>query len=208
MHNNLHFAILYFRPQRALKRDFSNYSYYIWWILLVFYRECREKNKLQFLGGYYKEVNTKEIKASQFNHLNGQYSKKKLSDRWNEELIKGKRVQRDLYSAFLIQNSMPIMKDKKEKWIVNTDACDKNFDNFLVLHDREIERLKENVGNKKILSSMGIYKGKVIENKITKPVIKDMFSMVNVNLSMLNKVKKIGHRRGKNKKKLENLMLF
>lgn len=41
------------------------------------------KNKLKAKGGLYKEVNTFEVKASQYNHLNREYNKKKLSQRWN-----------------------------------------------------------------------------------------------------------------------------
>ena len=40
-------------------------------------------NKLRAKGGKYIEINTKQVKASQYNHLNQQYNKKKLSQRWN-----------------------------------------------------------------------------------------------------------------------------
>ena len=41
------------------------------------------ENKLKAKGGIYKEVNTFEVKASQYNHLSREYNKKKLSQRWN-----------------------------------------------------------------------------------------------------------------------------
>ena len=57
-------------------------------------------NKLKYFGKELIKVNTREVKASQYNHLNGQYKKKKLSQRWND--LDGHKIQRDLYSAYLI----------------------------------------------------------------------------------------------------------
>ncbi len=52
--------------------------------------------------GYYIEINTYKARASQFNHETEDYIKKELSERWN--IIQGEKVQRDLYSAFLIMH--------------------------------------------------------------------------------------------------------
>lgn len=106
------------------------------------------KNKLKAKGGLFFEINTREVKASQYNHLNHEYNKKKLSQRWNyfdynNESIK---VQRDLYSAFLIKNVNIDLKS------VNDELCIETFDRFLELHDREVLRLN-GLNN---LSSMGI----------------------------------------------------
>ncbi|MBZ9685631.1 transposase [Clostridium estertheticum] len=62
------------------------------------------ENKLRAKGGKYTEINTKKVKASQYNHLNQQYNKKKLSQRWNYFEYNGQqlKVQRDIYSAYLI----------------------------------------------------------------------------------------------------------
>ena len=46
------------------------------------------------------QVNTR-VRASQFNHMTGEYIKKPLSQRWND-MPDGRRIQRDLYSAFLL----------------------------------------------------------------------------------------------------------
>ena len=101
------------------------------------------KNKVESKGGKYIEINTYKVKASQYNHLNKQYNKKKLSQRWNYfECIK---VQRDIYSAFLIKNV-----DGLEN--VNNDKCNEQFENFLINHNREIERL-QGLNN---LSSIGV----------------------------------------------------
>lgn len=106
------------------------------------------ENKLKARGGSYKEVNTYKVKASQYNHLNHEYSKKKLSERWNhfEYNNKNIKVQRDLYSAYLIKN---VNSDLET---INNELCVQDFDNFLKLHDIEILRLKE-FNN---LSSIGV----------------------------------------------------
>jgi hypothetical protein len=100
--------------------------------------------KLKRYGTQLFKINTKEAKASQYNHLTQNYIKKKLSQRWNN--FDGIKVQRDMYSAFLIMN---INDDLKT---FNQEKCDKRFVNFLSLHNKEVTRLS---GNKK-LSSIGI----------------------------------------------------
>ena len=90
-------------------------------------------NKLKYFGKELIKVNTKEVKASQYNHINGEYNKKKLSQRWND--LDGVKVQRDLYSAFLIQHVNDNLKS------INQGKCREYFDKFMVLHDKEIQRL-------------------------------------------------------------------
>lgn len=91
--------------------------------------------KLHYVGCYLKKIDTFEVKASQFNHKTKNCIKKKLSQRWN--VIDDIKIQRDLYSAFLIQNVSDDLKS------VDTDLCDKKYDKFVNLHDIEINRLKE-----------------------------------------------------------------
>ena len=100
--------------------------------------------KLKYLGEKLIEINTFEAKASQFNHFDKTYTKKTLSQRWNN--FNGIKVQRDMYSAFLIMN---ISSDLKN---FDINKCKERFDNFYKLHNKEIERLK---GNKN-LSSIGV----------------------------------------------------
>ena len=100
--------------------------------------------KLKYFGEELIEINTFEAKASQFNHFDKTYTKKSLSQRWND--FNGIKVQRDMYSAFLIMN---ISNDLKS---FDINKCNERFDNFYKLHNKEIERLK---GNKN-LSSIGI----------------------------------------------------
>lgn len=90
------------------------------------------------------EINTFKAKASQFNHMTGEYHKKSLSQRWND--LNGIKIQRDLYSAFLIMN----ISDDLESFDI--EKCNDRFDNFKMLHDIEIQRLSSFA----TLSSMGI----------------------------------------------------
>lgn len=110
------------------------------------------ENKLKAKGGIYTEVNTFEVKASQYNHLNGEYNKKKLSQRWNFFEYKGQqiKVQRDLYSSFLIKN---VMNDLKT---ISDEKCKNDFEKFLKFHQKEIKILE----TKDNLSSIGIKKRK------------------------------------------------
>ena len=79
------------------------------------------------------EINTFEAKASQFNHFDGTYTKKLLSQRWND--FNGLKVQRDMYSAFLIMN---INNDLKS---FDIKKCNDRFENFYKLHNIEVDRL-------------------------------------------------------------------
>lgn len=90
-------------------------------------------NKLKYFGRELIKVNTREVKASQYNHLNGQYNKKKLSQRWND--LDGIKVQRDLYSAYLIQHV------NDDLCSIDQEGCSRDFAKYLVLHDKEIKRL-------------------------------------------------------------------
>lgn len=89
--------------------------------------------KLHYFDKYLIKINTREVKASQYNHINGKCNKKQLSERWND--FDGIKVQRDLYSAFLIQNV------KEDLCTVDNNKCENDFNNFMELHDIEIQRL-------------------------------------------------------------------
>lgn len=100
--------------------------------------------KLRYYGEKLIKINTLEAKASQFNHFDGIYTKKTLSQRWND--FNGVKIQRDMYSAFLIMN---ISDDLKS---FDIDKCNKRFDNFYRLYNLEVNRLT----GKKNLSSIAI----------------------------------------------------
>ena len=92
------------------------------------------KRKVLHAGGSFQKVDTISVKASQYNHLTEAYTKKNLSKRWNT-MPDGTKVQRDLYSAFLIQNVEDSLKQ------IDTERCNQSYNSFLFLHDKEIQRL-------------------------------------------------------------------
>ena len=100
--------------------------------------------KLSYYGKKLVKINTWEARASQFNHFDQTYKKKKLSQRWND--FNGIKVQRDMYSAFLIMN----VNDDLKSFDIN--KCNERFDNFYKLHNLEVARL---IGHKN-LSSIAI----------------------------------------------------
>lgn len=100
--------------------------------------------KLNYFDNHLVKIDTRNARASQFNHIEQTYKKKKLSQRWNQF---GKyRIQRDMYSAFLIMNISPDFKT------FDLDKCNKRFKHFYELHNQEVERLQDN----KNLSSIAI----------------------------------------------------
>lgn len=91
--------------------------------------------KLGYQGRNVKKIDTYATKASQFNHVTGEYTKKQLSERWNH--VGEWRIQRDLYSAFLIQHTTERLHS------IDVDLCKAHWDNFVELHNREIAHLKQ-----------------------------------------------------------------
>ena len=100
--------------------------------------------KLSYEGKILIEIDTWAAKASQFNHVDETYTKKKLSQRWN--YINENKIQRDMYSAFLIMN----INDDLQSF--NIEKCNNRFENFLELHNKEVQRLSKC----KNLKSIGI----------------------------------------------------
>lgn len=90
--------------------------------------------KLSYYNCSINKINTIKARASQFNHIDGTYIKKSLSQRWAK--VGNKDIQRDIYSAFLIMN---INNDLST---FNIETCNAEFEHFCKLHDIEIERLK------------------------------------------------------------------
>ena len=84
------------------------------------------------------EVDTKEYKASKMNHITETAENIKLSDR--SKIIGKVRVQRDLYSSFLLFHS----KNEKE---IDYKACKKDFKNFIKRQAEVVEEIK-NKGDK------------------------------------------------------------
>ena len=93
------------------------------------------QRKVEAVGGVYAEVDTKEFKASQYNHVTDTYEKIPLSQR--EKEIGKRTVQRDLYSAFLIRNTdLDFKHPDREK-------CEYEFEHFANLQEQLILKMKE-----------------------------------------------------------------
>lgn len=89
--------------------------------------------KLSYHGVKLHKINTRKVKASQYNHMDQEYTKKQLSQRWND--IRGIKIQRDQYSAFLIMN---VNEDLES---IHQQSCHQSFDHFIKLHDEELKRI-------------------------------------------------------------------
>ena len=103
--------------------------------------------KLSYIGKEIHYINPWTFKASQYNHITDSHDKKALSNRWNQ--IGGNKIQRDLYSAFLIMNSSNDLQE------TDRQKCIDSFDNFIALHDQEISRIEDNE-TVKLFTSFGI----------------------------------------------------
>lgn len=103
-------------------------------------------NKLKYNGQILLKIDTYKVKSSQYSHMDGEYTKKALSERWNH--FKGFKIQRDMYSAFLIMNVKDNLKE------IDRQSCFEGFDHFKNLHDKEVANIKNN--NNRLICSMGI----------------------------------------------------
>lgn len=88
--------------------------------------------KMGRYGGLVIEVSLEEYRASQYDHVTGEYRKPALSDR--TKLIGGHRVQRDLYSAYLLKNIATLEKPDRK-------ACADGFKNFLRNQGKTVARI-------------------------------------------------------------------
>ena len=105
------------------------------------------ERKVVSAGGTFQKVNTFTVKASQLNHLTETYTKKNLNKRWNT-MPDGTKVQRDLYSAFLIMNVDESLSN------VDIHRCNEAYEQFLKLHNEEVKRIEATISVTP--SSMGI----------------------------------------------------
>ena len=80
-----------------------------------------------------QRVNCTKYKASQYNHITKEATKSLLSNR--TKFIGTELVQRDLYSSFLLYN----IKDNEN---IDFDACNRNFDKFLLLQQNVVEEIQ------------------------------------------------------------------
>lgn len=90
--------------------------------------------KLSYIDQSINKLDTYNLKASQYNHVEDRPIKKELNERWN--IINNEKVQRDLYSAFLIMNST-------SESLVDRDLCIETYPKFKILHDEYLAHLKD-----------------------------------------------------------------
>lgn len=105
--------------------------------------------KLSYHGNELYEIKTIDVKASQYHHDIDKYIKddSKLSKRWKE--INGEKVQRDLYSAFVIQSV-----SESDLKTINKEELVNNYNSFKTNHNIEIDRIRNS--NEETISSMGL----------------------------------------------------
>lgn len=93
------------------------------------------ERKLNYRGLSVKKINTYLAKAKEFNPLNNSTRTKQLAQQWLD--LKGERIHRDLYSAFLLSNTTESLA------VIDQAAYKAKWDRFKKLHDLEIERLDQ-----------------------------------------------------------------
>lgn len=87
------------------------------------------------------------VRASQYNHQSGEYVKKSLSQRWND-MPDGQRIQRDLYSAFLLQHYDPETRN------FDLVSLQRDYPQFVRHHHQTIQYIS---AIPKMPSSMGVH---------------------------------------------------
>ena len=97
------------------------------------------EQKCKSQGKTFIKADTKSVKASQFDHLTEEYTKHSLSTR--VKFVGDDKVQRDLYSAFLLAY---VEDDKKT---VNVNACKSNFNTFLENQKQTMKELSTTLGS-------------------------------------------------------------
>ena len=110
------------------------------------YFQSHVKEVFLLTGGRYFEV-PYDYRASQYDHTNGEYVKRKLSQRMFS-LSDGTTVQRDLYSSFLLYSAST---DNTGQLILDGMKCLERFPAIEKLHDEEIERIR--LSGKRVLNS-------------------------------------------------------
>ena len=94
------------------------------------------KRKAILYGGQVYKINTQTFKASQYDHITDTYTKVPLSQR--DKYVGNHKVQRDLYSAFLIRNTDNDLEHP------DRDKCICGFDRFLELQSELINDMMTN----------------------------------------------------------------
>jgi hypothetical protein len=103
-------------------------------LLIALIKEAAERSGKTFIV-----ADTRSVKASQLDHTTGEYIKVPLSAR--TKTVDSFKVQRDLYSAFLLQH----VKDDRKT--VDLSLCAQNFERFLDNQYRTMKELETNLSS-------------------------------------------------------------
>ena len=110
--------------------------------------------KLNYINKKLNKVDTFKTRATQFDHISGEYIKHDLKER-TIKLSNGDIIQRDLHSAFNLKHLIIYQTKDKEEYDYDIEAMNKNYNQFLLNHDKCINNLlKQKKKGKKLLSSM------------------------------------------------------
>lgn len=119
------------------------------------YFTSQNQYRFEMTDGTFELVNTWTFKASQYDHKMGRTNPKQLSQRWHI-FEDGTKVQRDLYSAFLLYCS------NEERAVPDQTLCNIHFEWFKKLHDACIEQI---ITEGKDIKNSGIKVSKVVVKK-------------------------------------------
>lgn len=102
------------------------------------YLDAQLLKKAEEYGVNVIKVDMLKYRASQYRHDIDEYIKPSLSDRF--KIIDEHKVQRNLYSSFLLYNY-------KDKETIDREKCIEEFDNFIKQQDELVKEVKDKTGN-------------------------------------------------------------
>lgn len=100
------------------------------------------KNKAFSRGTKVIEINTKDTKPSQFNHILNKDVKKSLNTRIYDLSDEYPNVQRDLYSAILNKYTIQHTKNKKTTYTIDKTRLTNEFEPYYKLMQQEITKIR------------------------------------------------------------------
>ena len=100
------------------------------------------KNKAASRGATVIEINTKDTKPSQYNHIIDDFVKKSLNIRIYDLSNEYPNIQRDLYSAILNKYTIQHTKNGKITYIIDKARLTNEFEPYYKLMQNEITRLR------------------------------------------------------------------
>jgi len=100
------------------------------------------KNKAASRGAIVIEINTKDTKPSQFNHMLDDYIKKSLNTRIYDLSNEYPNIQRDLYSAILNKYTIQHTKNDKVTYTIDKARLTIEFEQYYKLMQQEITKIR------------------------------------------------------------------